>query len=459
VRLEPLTKYQAKPVAILNPGQRALEAQTGHGVQVAYGRREVEKLLDSLSGHVLYVHDSLERMVHTTGALSWSISMWRGRATRAQHIPSGCSVTSLRGTLDAENAYEDLERVLKWLRSYGVGPASIPSMAWSLMRASLPRVYQCGFDPEIGREAMYGGRQEITEAGIYQNMVALDIESAYPSAMARPEGYALSLRSVDPSTELDPHAAGIARARVMVPESMPYGPLPVRVMPEFIRFQHGLMEGVWPWCELEAAQRLGAEVEVLEAWAPERTADLFGPWWPMVQEGRALPGRSGVLAKAISNSTWGQFGMQAKDRATKRWSDDEGRMAYLVLEEDHQLPHSWTAHVAAETTSRVRTQLLLEGLYSGLNPCHIDTDGIIAPAGSVIPGDGQEGPGHWRIKAEIPEVDIRGPQLYRWTCPGCGVTHEHWHYNTSGIPEQDAPGYFTGERISGPEIELRRVFE
>ena len=442
MKLEPLKKYSPRPWAILRPFHRALIVQDSTGEKTYEGRRNVEQALADLSGHVLYCLDSLEPLIHTTGALSWTMHLWKGHATRATHIPTKTSVVSLRGILSEETAYDDLERCLSWLRSYGVSPASVPAMAWNLFRASLSRSYSCGFDPETGRAAFYGGRQEITATGTFQNMVAIDIKSAYPAAMARPEGYALSLREVDWSTELDPHAAGIAEAGVNVPQWFPYALLPIRIGRDVISFQKGYVEGFWPWCELAAAARLGAVVTVIRSWAPARQADLFGPWWPLAEEGRALPGGAGQLAKAISNSTWGQFGMVADEKARRQYADDYGHTWLDVELPEHELPHSWTAHIAAETTGRVRAQML--DALAVTSPVHIDTDGLLVAAGTDIPGPQTGAPGEWRVKTEMHTLQIRGPQLYRWTCPKCGAGHEcgPWHYTTSGIPAEESAAFF-----------------
>ena len=451
MKLEPLKKYQSKPFAILTPGNRIMEVQTVDGVKVARGKHSIEELFEAMNSFSFYVLDALDPLIHTTGALSWSLSIWKGRVVRATHVPSGSSVVSLRGTLHPSNAFEDLDLCLRWLASYGVSAGSIPSMAWGLFRASLSRSYSCGFDAEIGRAAFYGGRQEIAKAGIYKDMKSIDIKAAYPAAMARPEGYALSLREVDPSTELDPNMAGIAEASVFVPHDLPFALLPVRLDKDLISFQRGQIRGIWPWCELAAAARLGAEVEVLRSWAPARQADLFGPWWPLANEGRNLEGRAGVLAKAISNSTWGQFGMAAEDRARRQYVGDDGLAWVDIPLDDHELPHSWTAHVAAETTGRVRTQML--DALEETTPAHIDTDGIIVSKDSEIPGGGGEAPGEWRVKSTIPICDIRGPQLYRWTCPECGHAHEHWHYNASGVPRSEVAEFFNG----GPKSKMINV--
>jgi len=441
MKLEPLTTYKPRQVAILTAARDYLHVQTPDGDRSAQGADAINSLLCDLSGDCLYVLDSLEGLIHTTGALSWSLSIWRGRVTRATHIPTRASVVSLRNTLEPSNAMDDLLSVHRWLRSYGVAPGSIPAMAWALFRASLTRSYSCGFDPEIGRAAFYGGRQEATAPGIYRGMQSVDIQAAYPAAMSRPEGYALALREVDPTTVLDPTAAGIVTANVFIPLDAPTAPLPIRLATDVIVWQRGEISGTWAWCEIVAAMNLGAEVTVQRCWAPTRTAELFGPWWPLAMEGRRLPGRAGVLAKSISNSTWGQFGMVAEERARRQYSDDSGKRWVDIPLSDHDLPHTWTAHVAAETTARVRTQLL-EGI-AATNPAHSDTDGMIVRAGAVPPNMGDQ-PGQWRVKDQMTSVDVRGPQLYRWECEECGIRHDHWHYNTSGIPATEAATFFEG---------------
>lgn len=447
MKLSPLSTYRPVPVGFVHPGSRTLDVDTMDGTLHAAGRRDVERLLERLSGHVLYVHDSVEPVIHTTGALSWTMRLWHGRITRAVHTPTGVSIVSLRGTVDPVHGFDDLTRFLSWAKGFGVTPASIPAMAWSLFRASLARPYSAGFDPETGRSAFYGGRQEVTRTGRFRDFVQMDIRSAYPAAMARPEGYALTLREVDASTELDPTAAGLAAASVHVPLDAPVAPLPTRLDRETIAFDRGYLEGIWPWCELVAARRHGADVTVTRSWAPARTADLFGPWWPIVDEGRNLPDGAGMLAKAVSNSTWGQFGMTAEERAVRHYADERGQSFVDVPLDDHDLPHSWTAHIAAETTGRVRAQML--DALRVTDPIHVDTDGLIVPESTPIPGGGTGEPGQWRVKSVLPVVEIRGPQLFRHTCPEC----PDWHYTTAGVPTDQAAALFAS---TAPRISVRR---
>ena len=458
MKIGPLTKPTVRPVAILQPGHRTLEVTTTTGTTMHKGARACAEALAALSGHVCYVLTHLSDLIHTTGALSWECHLWRGRETRMTHVPSGTNVGTLRGTLNHSlDPFADLSLVLDWLSGEGVPAGSIPAMAWNLWRSTLTDSLQLGFDPETGQQALYGGRQEAPRPAEHTNMVNFDIRAAYPVAMAsRP--YALGLRTAHPKSNLDPAAAGIAEAIVKVDDAMPYAPLPVRLAPGMISFQHGLVQGYWPWCELAAAKALGCDVKVLRMWAPRREAHLFDRWWPIIAEGRRLPGAAGVLAKAVANSTWGQFGMVATERALRSWTSDTGAMHVDVPQEDRQMPHEWTAHIAAETTARIRTRLLTEGLYGNCRPVYMDTDGVIVPEGSTLPDDSGDGPGQWRVKASMPKVDIRGPQLYRWTCGSeCGVAHAEWHYNCAGVPDEQAPEVFA-RSSQGPSIDWSRSF-
>ena len=462
MNIAPLRRYVRRDVALLSPGYRQLTITTDDGTRTVRGSRDIGAALARLSGHLCYSESGLASFRFTTPAPQWTLSAWRGRETRITHNASGVSVTSLRGCLDgSDDPYRDLRICLDWLRDYGVGPGPLSSMSWNLWRASLSGEVSIGFNPEIGRAALYGGRQEAREARTYQRMVSADIRSAYPHAMAQTGDYACSLREVSASSGLDPSVAGLAYATVRVPTDLPYAPLPTRIAPAVIQFQWGIVRGWWPWCELAAAQAIGAEVTVHQSYAPRRTADLFGSWWPMVTEGRNLPGHAAVLAKSISNSLWGQFGMVGDDRTTVGWLDDKGDHPFHVDQDTRTMPHAWTAHVAAETTARVRARMVTEGLYgTTYSPVHVDTDGMIVRAASECPSPAGDGPGQWRVKERMAKVDIRAPQLYRYTCgKGCGITHAQWHYVASGLSASQAPEFFRKQGPRGTTISYLATFD
>ena len=58
------------------------------------------------------------------------------------------------------------------------------------------------------------------------------------------------------------------------------------------------------------------------------------------------------------------------------------------------------------------------------------------------------------------KVDIRAPQLYRYTCGrGCGVAHAKWHYVASGLTASQAPEFFRREGHRGTTISYLAQFD
>lgn len=438
MRISPLRQTRPKPVALLTPGQREMIVATQWGETLYRGRRNVERALDELAGFTCFISSGVERMKHTTGATSWTMSTWHGRETRIVHDASGTSVTSLRGTLeDSKDPFADLTVALSWLSQFGVNPSGVSSMAWNLFRASLTDDVVIAFDPEISSAAFFGGRQGIEKPGTFYDQRLVDKVAAYPTAMAsRP--VALTLAKVHKDTVLDPDVSGLASATVTVSD-VDYPPLPVRVGPEAIQFQWGVLNGTWTWNELAYAKDLGCDVIVHECYAPARESHLFYNWWTMAQEGRRLPGSAGRLAKAVANSLWGQLAMNGEDRSEIRWTDDKGLDPYETILAPRRLPHEYGRHVAAEVTSRVRVDLGRALYETGAKAAHIDTDGIIIGAKDRLPSNYGDGFGQFRVKEEIWEVEIRAPQLYRWR----GFEDPLWHYVASGMNEHQAIRYFT----------------
>jgi hypothetical protein len=201
-----------------------------------------------------------------------------------------------------------------------------------------------------------------------------------------------------------------------------------------------VIEGVWSWCEVDAAKQLGCDVIVSRCWAPRREADLFGPWWLNAQTGRDLSPAAAKLAKAITVATWGQFAMGDQERVDVQWADDNGKLPIEYVHAPRHMPHEYARHVAAEITSRVRTQLLLEGLYNGPSyVVHCDTDGVIVTDDSALPQNSGAGFGQWRVKERMDQLEVRAPQVYRWTAPD---DPKVWHYTAAGMNVDQAATFF-----------------
>jgi hypothetical protein len=430
-----LTRTIVRPFAIVEPGMTSLTVHHSDGTTEARGPIRCRNLLAKFESHRLYCDSGLTGLRHTTGATQWIARTWRGRVTSMQLEGTKVSVSSLRGILaGTPDPYDELERALGWVGDFGVGPASPSTMAWNLWRATLAADVTVDFNAEVGRSALFGGRQEIPRPGSYKHMASVDLVAAYPFSMgSRP--YALALETVATTTALDPTVAGLVRARVGVPTDLPFAPLPVRVAKDMIQWQWGFIRGTWPWCEVAAAAALGCSVAVEKCWAPTREADLFGAWWSIMEPGRKLGGAAGRFVKMISNSLWGIFGMVGDDRTIMAWRDETGLKPYTIAAENRRLPHANLAHVAAETTARVRTRLLTEGLYGDGpgQPVHIDTDGMIVRKSRPLPTNNGPESGCWRNKQAMFKVEVRAPQLYRWFDPVAG----EWTYVAAGSnPEQ-----------------------
>ena len=438
--LMPLKRTPQKNVALLTPGNRELMVQTKHGETLFRGKRRVESALMKLGqdDFVCFVTSSIERMKHTTGATSWMMNTWHGRETSMIHAASEVKVMSLRGTLDDSGTpFEDLSRFLSWAYEFGVPAGGLSKMSWDMMRASLSSSQSFGFDPEIGAESFFGGRQGITRPGSFFDQRLIDKVAAYPTAMAdRP--VAMALFEVDKATELDPATSGLARAIVVVPQELKYPPLPVRVGSDVIQFRWGALSGVWTWVELDLAKKLGCEVIVEKCWAPAREFPLFENWWQMAQTGRELVGGAARLSKATSNCLWGQFAMTGSGAGEVHWASDKGDEPYSIAKPDRSLPHEWGRHIAAEVTSRVRTELLTAIVETNSEVTHIDTDGIIIDKTAKLPKNMGSQFGQFREKQDMVELEVHAPQFYRFKTPASRL----WQYVSSGVNQRQAEWLF-----------------
>ena len=92
--------------------------------------------------------------------------------------------------------------------------------------------------------------------------------------------------------------------------------------------------------------------------------------------------------------------------------------------------------------------MLLEGLYGGGNlepnhPAHIDTDGVIIPRSTLSRFSSYmigAKVGQWRVKQEMNRLEVKAPQLYRFTC-SANCSHG-WHYVASGMTTKQAQAFF-----------------
>jgi hypothetical protein len=438
-----------KPAALVTPGYHCIRVQTATEDTSVQGPARVHAALDALRGHVVYAR-GLMHLLHTTGATTWQVSAWKGRATSMTLDGTRTRVLSLRDAMGSTTADEQIAALLTvhtWLAGYGVRMGSLSSMAWRLWQSTLDADVSMASLPALGQAAFYGPRQEVREPRRYRHMAIVDLSNAYPTAMAaRP--YALTLREVHHDTHRDPARSGLARATVRIPPDLPFAPLPVRVADGVIQWRSGSLGGIWTWGELDAAQALACTVDVERCYAPMDEGQPFGRWHGLVTEGRALEGAAGRFVKAIGNALWGMFAMAGDHKATVRFTDDAGEHPIVVARPARALPQASTAHIAAETAARVRTQTLAEVYKMSAYPVHIDTDGVIVRRSAARPYPTTAGPGEFRRKTVLRTVELRAPQLYRYQCDeDCCVLDSgpagNWHYVAAGMSTSAAQALFT----------------
>ena len=454
MKIVPLGRTQLKPPVLLVPKWKELTAYTEWGIQHAKGSAKCFQLLQELQNCTLYVANSLRDLLYATGSGCWQAELWKDHVVSMTLDGTRVKVTSLRRILDVQEGdearFQSVLELTGWLGKHNVPPGSISAMAWSLWRSTLNQELNISFDGDIGREGFYGGRQESTP-GTFKNMVALDISSAYPYEMARTP-YAARLRPVSTRTRINPNQAGLVVAAVKIDPNLPHSPLPSRLSEELIEWKTGELVGSWTWREIHAAMQLGCKVEILKNFAPLEEIQPFDKWWEVVKEGRnSLSPTGAKLVKALSNSLWGMFAMTGDSRGLVRWTDDLGYNQEAVPRKNRKMPQANTAHIAAETTSRVRVRMLMEGLYGAKNlapnfPVHIDTDGILIPRDSLKHFTQEligAKSGQWRVKQEIHKVEVRGTQLYRYTCNASCAAQHGWHYVAAGMKEKQAQKFFS----------------
>jgi hypothetical protein len=133
--------------------------------------------------------------------------------------------------------------------------------------------------------------------------------------------------------------------------------------------------------------------------------------------------------------------MSGEDRGVVTWTDRDTPMHLPV--EQRAMPHVRAAHVAAETTARLRARILTDILYGRVRPIlHLDTDGVLLRRSAPLPEGMGELPGQWRVKGTYRMVDVKAPQVWRGWCQTCGMEHREWHYCVAGVSSTRAPEVF-----------------
>lgn len=353
-----------------------------------------------------------------------------------------------------------------WLAACGATPTGTSgSAAMSLLKASLPRklVTSSGAHPPI--RFTVGGRQEVGPAGpgrFEGELVHLDLPAAYARTLAGIRYGGEWFPTDDPFAWAEDHPVFV-RAVVDVPE-LPFGPLvkrPARAPRSHLEsvllgsfYPVGRrLQGVWTREELAAAIEHGCRLRrVLKAWVHRSAWFPFARWWEMVEEGRAIGGLTGALAKVTGNALWGRFCLDPSLGGARsiRCLNGGGNLASRPLRLG-RMP--WPAHDLAETVSgRVRARLYDLMMKAGdrLISAHTDGAWILDEKRSDASGRPTrhstirvaEAAG-WRVKERARRLDLLGPQTLRyWPQPAHPA--EPFHV-VSGVPAEHAPAMFEAQ--------------
>jgi hypothetical protein len=343
--------------------------------------------------------------------------------------------------------------LMGWLRGLGIpikrrqGWNTIASKIWEVTdgarRLSSPIRAN-------GRDSFYGGRRDAKFAGRIGQVKQYDISAAYLSALGH---HTMPKSLVRVSAQSDewkiPDHDGLIRARVLAPNN-DWNVLPKRGndhLPRLISFPSGEIEGYWPYAEFRLAMESGyILLEPLEQWAGRNEDFYFAKWAEAMVAARSLPNGAGKLAKQMANSFWSTFTANNSQVTRRRYLEQFGKKSELLSRRPRGKPYTAkTAFISSIVSSRVRNQLYNDVLCPGRKPypyvVHCDTDGAIVGGIANLPPALQEtttGPGEWRHVRNIPVLDLKDRNTYRYNCHDCGsFDHPYWHYICTGSKNRD----------------------
>lgn len=253
------------------------------------------------------------------------------------------------------------------------------------------------------RDSYCGGRTEVFKPRLLTQGFHYDVNSLYPSVMIDGE-YPIGKPFFSESDVTAEHyytcwkedrkGLGFIQAKVNIPmQHIP--PLPVKMGK--LCFPCGVVTGVWPYEELEYAER-ECGVEILEYMAVchfEKTFKVFhnfvGEFYKMKEKGKQTDNKPlTMLAKLILNVAYGYTGMRRDDKTQLDSIENADKhddivfsnheMGYVEFPADIKSDYI-QVQIASYVTSRARL-VLLKGLKQiekdGGNVYYCDTDSIVS---------------------------------------------------------------------------------
>lgn len=450
--LRPIDKMQRKekPWAYLktNVDGGTILTKEGEVLDCTPGK-ELTETLANLSEYAVFC-DGFRSLLAATDPTAWLVKQRRERHLEARHKKSNTRIVFLPQDIppqDTLEAFTAFATYMEWLASLNVYPTA--RSGWStlgrhLFLASLESPVRFFGMMANGRASLYGGRKNAPFPGRYRNVTKWDITAAYTSALG---GYLMprmleAVRS-DPICILSEETDGIAFAIVRVPE-MPFPPLPLRADKHLVRltkWKTGEICGWWAFAELRLAREVGCKVKIVSAFRGRLYHNDFAVWQSFIRAGRRLPNGAAGFAKHHGNVLWSSFSTTPSRILVKEYSADRKPTIIRITPPgmDFTLPTAYIASlIAASVRVRLHSETLMPHGITNERVVHCDTDGVISDKETPPIGEHGTRLGNWRKVKEIPLIEIKSPNAYRYTCFDCGDKHPAWHYSVSGTSNPDS---------------------
>lgn len=251
---------------------------------------------------------------------------------------------------------------------------------------------------EMAALAYFGGRIELLQQGLHEEVSAVDLTSAYPAALVNMPTMIGNWGSVrKPRGKLDP--CGIYGVEWAVPRGFPFGPFPFRSTGGSVWYpRHG--KGFYHAVEIEAARRVFGDHVAVGAgmrFVPESDASPFG-FVPGVFEQRAQAKRAGHASeKALKLALNSLYGKTAQ-RISQSPNGPPFRSLY------------W----AGRTTAWTRARLMLKAAEAPESVVMFATDGVLSTR--ALESDSSGILGSWDA-TDLGELLTIHPGVY-WTKKG-----------------------------------------
>lgn len=329
------------------------------------------------------------------------------------------------------------------LDTYNAAGTSLASCSSSLLRATIgrPLFTNGGPAPPVLTEVIGGRQASASPPGHYARFQHVDLSAAYASALGTMtyEGYWVDLKTTKLPTDAGDRGVFV-RARVWVPASVRFGPLPrrFRTPPAVGSWERFLIErdyprggvqlsSTWTLEEVRAAERIGCGVEVRAVhfeMGKHRDRQPFAGWWEAIQRFRALDGWGGVFGKMMGNALWGRFAMENGERREVAWNDRN------IITRNRRLPdigrltsaYDIAELVAGRTRARLYEDVMIPYADRLIS---VHTDGaLLLPGALKLPAD-------WRLKIDGRELIYLGPQSWAFRGEDGALV-----YKVSGIAPQ-----------------------